>query len=698
MKERLKILVFSILAAGIFGTIDYLFGLFYAVYENRAEGVAVLVSSFLAGQLLYFSIGAGSGVIAILSLSIFRGVSQGGKPAKISLSGDILGIMAGIFVLLLAETYAQPHSDWKLFLDFAFCFPFAVAAGYGLKVFWVRYLRAFLGTAMSAIFILYVSTVLACMACTLWVLKLPVSTAGKFLMLLAAGGIFAVSIYLGRFSFKAKTVGPISTYAVFALVCLALPVYSYSPPAKYPRLGAAKNPVNVILIISDACRSDALGVYGGNNQTPNIDQLAREGVVFKNAFSQAPWTLPSMLSIMSSLNPSIFRYGEPYRAGPEIEFFPERLKGYGYNTKAVMANFLLAGSSGILQGLDKTSTIRHRFRLQKLVLLPVTLKTWYLICRFLKLPQLPDNTAMITSAGEKYLANPPQPFFLWLHYMNPHDPYNPPPKYLDQISYKGFLRPPFFPNDPFHILEDQSHPQEMELRLGYVFLHNKDKQYLHDLYLAQLRYLDEKVGELMKDIKARGLEKNTVIVFASDHGEEFWEHDQQGHGCGLYDELIHVPLIIWGAGIQPGVVEQQVQMLDLVPTLAEMLGISPNPVWQGKSFYATLKPTGQSFEPHEAFAGGMHRPEDMEMIRTGDYKYIIGLYTGKHWLFNLKQDPEEQKNIFNPDLTVVKDLEKKLTAWNAQNSATRAKFKTRALSPEEEKEIEERLRTAGYVK
>jgi len=695
MKERLKIVVFSGLVASVFGVIDYLLGLFYNLYEVRSEGLWVAVRGFLAGQLLYLGLGAALGVLAAAAVSATRWLRPG---RKLGVSGGVLAVLSGVFVTLLLNTFAPVHSNWKLFLDFLFFLPAGAAAGYGLKVLWEKRLKDFFGSPLRSILFLDLALTASAMLATIWVLRLPVSTKGKIAMLAASGAVLAGGILLARLSAGRRTRAAVLTYAVFILVFILTPVLSYRPKPRYQPLGRPSNPLNVILIVADACRADALGLYGGNNETPNIDRLGREGMVFKSAYAQSPWTLPSMLSALSSQNPSIFRYGEPYRAGPETEFFPERLKGYGYHTRVAMANFLLAGSSGILQGLDEKVTIRHRYRLQRLSHFPVAIKTYYLVRRLLGLSQMPDHTEMITKDAKRFLASPQKPFFLWLHYMNPHEPYNPPEKYLKQVSYKGFLRPPFVPNDAFHVPEDMSHPQELELRLGYVFLQNKDKQYIRDLYLAQLRYLDEEIGELIRDIKSRGLEKNTLVIFTSDHGEEFWEHDNQGHGCGLYEELVRVPLIFWGGGVKPGVVDERVQLLDLVPSLADFLGVARNPVWQGKSFGGLLRGNRQSWKGDAVFGEGMQRPEEMQMIRRGDYKLIIGLYTGKKWLFNLRQDPKEKKNIYGQDQGVAHELEKELAAWSAGNAALRSRFQTRQLSPEEKKEIEDRLRAAGYLK
>jgi len=696
MKERLKILFFSMLGASSLGIIDYLIGLYYSIYELRSEGLFVLLKSLAVSQFWYAAAGTVFGLLMMAAVSVFLSLRrQTGR--HFSFSGKMLALLSGAFVVLTIEAFTNIHTNWKLFLDFLFFIPAGVLAGLGMEYLWEKYLKNFLGGPVRGMFIIYLSFVLSAGFSTFWALKLSLSSSGKLTMILIAGLIFVGNAFLARACFAKKSAGRVFSYVVFCLIILSLPGLGYRPKPVYKKLGAPKNKLNVILILADACRADALGAYGAKNATPAIDQLAREGVLFRNAYSQAPWTLPSMLSMLSSFNPSVFKNGQPFHAGGEVEFFPERLKGHGYYSEAIIANYLLAGSSGILQGFDRATTIHNRFRLQTLLFHPVLARTYYLLRRFSGLTQLPDHAGMMTAQAQKMIKAAPRPFFLWLHYMNPHEPYNPPDKYLKQVSYQGFLRPPFFPNDPYAIPGDLSHPQELDVKLGYIFFAQKDKDYVRDLYLAQLRYLDEKVGELARTVKESGLEKNTIIIIASDHGEEFWEHDNFGHGASLYDELLHVPLIIWGGGLKPRVVEEQVAMLDLVPSLADLLGMEPNPDWQGKSFGHALE-SGGTVSPRIIFAEGLQRPEEMKGIRAGNYKLVVGLLTHKIQLFNLKDDPDEKNSIFMEKRALAKELSDQILEWAAKNVSLRSKYHGRPMSPEQLNEIDDRMRAAGYTK
>ena len=150
--------------------------------------------------------------------------------------------------------------------------------------------------------------------------------------------------------------------------------------------------------------------------------------------------------------------------------------------------------------------------------------------------------------------------------------------------------------------------------------------------------------------------------------------------------------------MKPKEIEEPVAMIDLVPTLAEMIGIEPNPVWQGRSFYPALASDSFAIKVEPIFAEGTIRPEEMKSIRTREYKLIIGTLSGKHLLFSLKTDPGEQENIYAENPLVAEELEEQLNLWQAQNQVLRSKLRVRGMTLEERKEFEDRLRAAGYIK
>ncbi len=688
--NRLKTLIFCGLIFSIVGLIDWLVGIFYHIYQTRADGLWVLLEGFFWGRVLYFALGLGFGLVWILFSGIFLR-----KETK-SADGLIVGIILGIFTLFLLEAFAPIRTNWKLFLDFIFFGFLGIICGAGARFVWERYFARIFGEGLKPGWALFSSLLLSGLFAGGWIVGLSLSLKGKLFMILLAGGIFFFSLFLNWLIFRRYSKVMLGVYLVCFFTLASFPFWFMERKPVYPDLGQAKNPLNIIWIIADACRADALGVYGGSNQTPGLDQLAREGVLFKRAYAQAPWTLPSMLSMFSSLYPSIFQYGKPYYAEKEIEIFSERLKSYGYYNQAVVANPLLTGSSGIIQGFDRVISYRNHYRLVKLLSHPVVIKTQYLLFRILKKDYLPDTTRLITEQAIKFLKQKKTPFFLWLHYMNPHAPYNPPERFLKEIKYNGFLRAPFKPDDPFHIPNDLAHPQGSDLKLGYIFLRKPDQDFVRQLYLLYLRYLDEKIKELLDVLQKQGLKENTLIIFTADHGEEFWEHNQWGHNHSLYEELLHIPLIIWGAGLKPQVVEEPIMALDLVPTLARILGISPNPLWQGKAFEGLWGE--KSEEERIIFAEGTLRPEDMRAIIKGKKKLIVGLHTGRKWFFELESDPKEQRNLYQPDNPVCQELEALLSQWIKENYAFRSRLSLGKLSSVREKEFEEKLKSLGYLR
>ncbi len=690
-------MVIAALLSSVFGIYDYLFGLLQNLNGFRAEGLGLMLETLLAGQVVYLIAGLAFGILFLVCASVFK---PGRVPSETFAWES--GVITALFSFLLMFSLTPPAEKWKTLLFFAAVGPVSVFAGYGAKNFWGAFLEKFLGGPVKAAYIIFQATVLAAMFIMFRTLRLPAPDHSKTLIVPAAAALFIFSVWLARLLLKNKSGARLVLYLVFLAFGIFLPALGYRPAPKAEIVGKPAKALNIIWIIADACRADGLGVYSGKNQTPNLDQIAREGVLFKNAFSQGPWTIPSAFSMTTSLYPSAFQsryqFRTYYSSSKKTEPIAERLQGFGYHTAIVTANYAVGQPDLLVRGFDHLLAVHNAYQLQRTRYYRVLLRVDYLVRRFFGWSQIPDSIALVTKKCEKFLAQPEAPFFLWVHYLSPHSPYNPPARFIKNLSYSGGLRPPFFAEDPFHLPEDVSHPQSEEINLGFVMLDDQDKQFVRELYLANIRYLDEQVGGLVNFIKAQGLEKNTVIIFAADHGEELWDHGQCLHGQSLYDELTHVPLIIWGAGIAPRVVEEPVALIDLVPTLAELIGIEPNPIWQGKSFASTLLTGSLPLSSREIFAEGTMRPEELKAIRMNGYKLIVGMQSGRHWLFDLNQDPGEQKNIYAADLPIAKELEAKLNLWQAQNLYLKNKLRSQEMTPGERKDFEERLRALGYVK
>lgn len=408
---------------------------------------------------------------------------------------------------------------------------------------------------------------------------------------------------------------------------------------------------NILLFTVDACRPDHLGCYGySRNTTPNIDKLAREGVLFTHAFSQSAWTTPGMISLFTSLYPPTHGVDAKGRTlKDDVLTLPRVLKANGYAVPV----------------------------LPKFVDIP---NYWHLGF------DVVDKERFQGSEGEDLLklleAYKDQRFFIWYHYHGLHLPYNPQNPY-DKI----------FQEDIFNVISADSEAvsvvkKKSVIKNNSVNFNNTDKKIVVALYDGQVKQLDDYMGQLTEKMKKWGILDNTVIIITSDHGEELFEHGFIGHAstslnAKLYDEIIHIPLIIcWPKKIKHRVVDEQAQQIDIMPTILDMLGLPPSERSQGYSLLPSIQGNpANNLRPVfcETILGGYQSTKEMEeirlrCIRTKEWKLMYadtptsnvsigGLGDGKYELYNLSNDPKEERNIFENHPEVVKDLKKKLFLW-----------------------------------
>ncbi|MBU0753619.1 MAG: sulfatase, partial [Planctomycetes bacterium] len=336
-----------------------------------------------------------------------------------------------------------------------------------------------------------------------------------------------------------------------------------------------------LFILIDTLRSDHLSCFGYPRATsPHLDRLAAEGVRFDCARSQASWTLPSMISLMSGR----YIFTDIPALPRETPNLPLLLRQLGYNTAGFIANSLVGEKEGFDKGFDHFEIREH------------------------KTPQwtAKDLNSRLLPWMHDHLK---PPFFLYLHYLDPHHPYTPP---KDMVEFESDYDP---------ITQERRNRYDRWLKDYPELYQNAHKdieemRYHITLYDGEIRLVDQCVGEVVNALKELGFDEETVIVVTADHGEGLWEHphylkavekqtprDQwslttcffRDHGYHLYEELIRVPMIINGPGIEPGkVVYEAVENVDLVPTLLEMAG-DPQPFpGDGRSLVPTLAPQGPS--------------------------------------------------------------------------------------------------------
>jgi len=341
--------------------------------------------------------------------------------------------------------------------------------------------------------------------------------------------------------------------------------------------------------------------------TPVLDELGARGVVFDQAIAQAPWTLPSHATMLASQVPSalgIGPYAHPGRLPESALTLAEVFRARGFATAAITGGYVSA-ELGFDQGFDS-------FR--------ETLDSPYM------------STAV--KYAEEWLdrRDRGRPFFLFLHTFEVHQ-YDPPAAFRRRWvrSYEGPLRAlesvPAF-------LQDRAN----QGRAGEYA--KQDWDYLRDLYDACIASVDSEIGRLLAWLDARGFRGTTLVVVTSDHGEEFGEHGGSGHGYTLYDESLRVPLLLDHASLPALRIAQQVRLLDLAPTLADLAGVPIPESWQGVSLVPLL---GGASLPLPAFAEHAHSP--MKAVREDGAKYVVEAEGPRRLLFDLARDPGERTNL-----------------------------------------------------
>ncbi len=305
---------------------------------------------------------------------------------------------------------------------------------------------------------------------------------------------------------------------------------------------------NVVIYLVDALRSDRLGVYGCDRPlSPRLDAMAARSVTFTDVAAQSSWTKAAVASIFTGLWPRAHGVNGPDdRLPDELPTLPERLKAAGYKTGAVVANAYVGRPFGFARGFDHFEFIEHRM----------------------------GRSEVIHERVEGWLdARKPDdaPFFLYVHTIDPHAPYAPPSPYLETFA---------------AAVEDPSVGQVETVRglvLGTVEPSAELGRDLRNLYDAEVAANDASFGRLLDKLGAIGELENTVIIFTSDHGEAFGEHESWTHGLNLYDEVLSVPLVVrLPAGAGGGQrVSTPVQHIDLLPTILNLCGLEPNRPLEG---------------------------------------------------------------------------------------------------------------------
>jgi arylsulfatase A-like enzyme len=402
---------------------------------------------------------------------------------------------------------------------------------------------------------------------------------------------------------------------------------------------------NIIFIVSDALRADHLGVYGyERNTSPFLDFLGRKGVIFKDVKSHAAWTRPSMVSLFSGISP--FSFDTKMQRIPEhIDFITDILQRRGYNTYGISANPLLLKNINFPKGMDRFEYIASL-----------------------------DGKEINRCLMEELRPQMKEPYFLWLHYMDTHVPYKPPPEWAHKIN------------------PDMKNLSMVQSNVEITKWDGETMQNAIDLYDAEILYWDSLIKELFDAFEP---DSNILWVILSDHGEEFGDHGGQGHGVSLYEELLHIPLILYCEKIftRPLVVEEPISAIDVLPTLLELLGLKSEPArWEGRDVLSSPS-SDQDFISHaNIYQNNRRISRTLRAIYKNDWKYIHDQTRGEHSLFNLAEDPMERVNRIKENKAIASDLAAELH----QFVESRKNRYTWEKAAEPDPEIAERIKALGY--
>ncbi|MGD8330777.1 MAG: sulfatase-like hydrolase/transferase [Acidobacteriota bacterium] len=394
-------------------------------------------------------------------------------------------------------------------------------------------------------------------------------------------------------SFRPRSFRPHLPIVLLALACLA--ASGGSAVAGSARWAQQPPRRNLLLITLDTLRADRIGAYGGTAvATPALDRLAAEGVRFDEATTTAPLTLPAHASILTGQNP--YRHGvrdnANFRLASEALTLTELLAGAGWDTGGFIGSWVLNADTGIAQGFDEFT----RFDADTV--------------RTLTSPgyEAQRRGEQVLADALPWILSSSGPFFAWVHLFDPHLPYEPPPPY--------------------------------------------DTRYPDSPYDGEVAYTDEVVGNLMRSLTTAGLSGNTIVAVVADHGEGLGDHGEQRHSFFLYDEVTRVPMLLRGPGVPRGVVvEGQVSVVDLLPTLLGLLGVE-DPRAAARDGVDLRPLIAEPRAPGHAAYSETIIPlvefgwSELRALRDGGFKYIAA---PRPELYDLRTDPAERDDLMADD-------------------------------------------------
>lgn len=452
--------------------------------------------------------------------------------------------------------------------------------------------------------------------------------------------------------------------------CLLLLAFWGSDSGLLPRRIKGSARPNLILVTVECIRADRVSALGYHRETtPHTDRFFQEGVLFTNAIAPTSWTLPSMVSLFTSKYPEEhgsvrgFWHGKDHKVfqskiAQELVTLPEELKRHGYRTFGFNTNPHLTREFGFGKGLGRFDD----------TLIFATAR---------------DVVRAILNRKERYTSQ--QPYFLWVHFFDPHWPYTaqrpwitwyePMPPYVPPEIYEGFI--------------------DVEVRNRRLPPDHEIIRYLSDSYDSEVNFWDESLAKLYS---ALGQDDNTMVVVASDHGEGFHEHGHMDHGYSLNAELTHVLMAFKFPGKEHAGtrITRAVSLLDIAPTMLAAVGLPANPEFRGTNLIPIIQAAERDDTEAYVFAHLDNFDKAQRSIESDTWKLLLDFKTKEVQLFNKKDDPGETKNLVGEYPALVETLSAQLVQ-KTKELEINAKYDTQESEATLSDEEIARLRELGYL-
>ena len=447
--------------------------------------------------------------------------------------------------------------------------------------------------------------------------------------------------------------------------------------------------MNVVLVTVDSLRADHCSSYGYDRETsPNLDALAAEGVAV-DAYANANATRASFPSILTSTYP--LAYGGFRYLSDRRTMLGTPLQAAGYATGGFHSNVWLSRDFNYDRGFDRfydsksDPGLMARLRtflktnLDQDGLVYGTLQSLYDRTERqagIDVGQTYKDAETITDRALEWIDGAPEPFFCWVHYMDVHHPYVPRPEYAAEMGVEMGIG------------------EREAIRLRRKMLERPDevteeeRGTLIDLYDAEIRYADEQIGRLIGTVRESAGE--TAFLCTSDHGEEFYEHGGYSHNPSMYEEIIHVPLVLAGEGVgAAGRPDVAVELLDVAPTVHDLAGVDPPDTYRGRPVPDRIA-TGES----ATVVSETENDDGLRLaVRRDGWKYIWDQGAGTEELYDLAADPGELEDVVGREPDRRDDLRAHLEAHVEELAETNESLPEVRMDAETER----RLKDLGYL-